>query len=213
LAAILELIVPREKKFYDLLENLSNDATKCSEQLLFLSKTYEKSSSKMRKEIVDKMKITKSSCDRQKHEIMVELNKTFLTPIDREDIHKLASLLQDITDTVYNVSYKAFIYDLKKTPKFMEELADNTVQCAKEATKIIQNMAGKKKIEGHIETIHSLEKEADEMRNNGLAYVFGESLSAVDIIKLKDLYEALEAISDKYEEFADQSENIVIKYA
>lgn len=213
MAGILDLFVPRERKFFDMLKELSGKTRTGAVLFLKLVAEYDKLSRERRISIVGELKGVEHDCDRVTHSIAVELNKTFLTPIDREDIHRLSTLLDDVMDIIFNIGQKLSLYDIKKLPKYLPELTSVAVRSAAEVDNLVSKLGNHEKVGMHIRSIHELEQEADALRNEAFAYLFSDSLSAVEVIKLKDLYEWLEAVCDKAEDIADVVEGIVIKYA
>ncbi len=213
MAGILDLFVPKEKKFFDMLKDLSAKTHEGTKLFLKFIHDYEKLSPSEMTAMVDELKRTELSCDDVTHNVAIELNKTFLTPIDREDIHRLSTLIDDVMDITYNVSHKLLLYDIKTIPKYMPELAATAADCSEEINKLISNIGERNNVGPHLKKVHELEKKADSLRNEAFAYLFRDSLSAIEVVKLKDLYEWLEAICDKCEDIADVVEGIVIKYA
>ena len=210
---ILDLFVPREKKFFEMLKDLSGRTHDGAKIFLAFVSDYDKLNSVKRHAVIDELKKVELDCDAITHNIAIELNKTFLTPIDREDIHKLSTLLDDVMDTVYNIGHKLVLYNMRKLPKFMPELTKIGFECSGEVDLLISRLDEMRKTDAHIKRIHELEKQADELRNEALAFLFNDSIPAVDIIKFKDTYEQLEDICDTAEDVADVVEGIVIKYA
>ncbi|MBI2580633.1 DUF47 family protein [Candidatus Woesearchaeota archaeon] len=210
---ILDLFVPRERKFFDMLKDLSEKTHSGAKAFLRFISEYDTLSAAKRQAIVDELKGIERDCDEVTHSIAIELNKTFLTPIDREDIHKLSTLTDDVMDMFYSVSYKLILYNIRKKPRFVPELSKLAYDCTEEIDSMISKLGKGEKAEHHIKRLHELEEEADSIKNKALAYLFNDSLGGTEIIKLKDIYEWLEGITDKCEDVADVIEGIIIKYA
>lgn len=210
---ILDFFVPREKKFFDMLRALSGKTSEGARLFIAFIVGYGELSSARRKASVEALKQIEAECDELTHGIAIELNRTFLTPIDREDIHRLSTLIDDIMDILYNISHKLVLYDLKKLPRYVPELARVSLECTEEVNFLVLKLDERKMADQHLKRIHELEKQADSIRNEAFAYLFKDSLAAVDIIKFKDIYEWLETACDKAEDVADVIEGIVIKYA
>jgi len=213
MSGILDLFVPRDKKFVEMLSDLAEKTHSGVKQFLQFINDYDRLNLQKRRAGVEKIKAIERSCDEVTHNVAIELNKTFLTPFDREDIHGLATLTDDIMDMVYSVSCKLILYNIRKMPKYVPELAGLASECTEEINSLIPQLGKNKKISVYIKKIHELEEEADQLRNEALAYLFNGHLAAEEIIKLKDIYEWLEGITDKSEDIADVVEGIVIKYA
>ena len=210
---ILDLFVPRDRRFFDKLKELSVKTHAGAKLFVSFINDYGHLTLAKRTETVNQLHQIEHDCDDITHSIAVELNKTFLTPIDREDIHKLSTLVDDVMDIIYNIGHKLLLYDIKKIPKYVPELANTAFECAKEVDKLIANLDRRELVGPHLKRIHELEADADSLRNQAFAYLFKDSHDAIDIVKFKDLYEWLESISDKAEDIADVVEGIAIKYA
>lgn len=210
---ILDLFIPRERKFFDMLKDLSAKTHSGAKLFLQFINDYSSLSSAKRVAAINELHRIEHGCDEITHSIAVELNKTFLTPIDREDIHRLSTLVDDVMDIIYNIGHKMLLYDVKKIPKFMPEMSRTAVACAEEVDNLVANLGSRDQIIPHLKRIHELEKGADSLRNQALAYLFKNSHSAIDVVKFKDLYEWLETVCDKAEDIADVVEGIAIKYA
>lgn len=213
MAGILDLFVPRERKFFDMLKDLSEKTHQGAELFLSFVTDYGSLDSAKRQVVVDELKGIEHECDAITHKIAIELNKTFLTPIDREDIHKLSTLIDDIMDIIYNIGHKLVLYKMQKLPKYVLELTNTVLECAVEVNFLVSKLSERHKVEPHLRKIHELEKRADSLRDEALAFLFSNSMPAVDIIKFKDIYEWLETVCDKAEDIADVVEGIAIKYA
>ncbi len=213
MSGILDLFIPREKKFFRIFEESSAKTYHGAKIFLQLINDYDKLSRAKRLAVVAELKQIEEACDELTHKVAIELNKTFITPLDREDIHKLSTLIDDIMDILYNASHKLILYNLKRIPRYMPELARVVFECSGEVESLIRKLGKKEAVSAHLRRIHQLEKESDSLRDEALAYLFTNSFSAIDVIKLKDLYEWLETICDKGEDIADVVEGIVIKYA
>lgn len=211
--SILDFFVPKDRKFFDLLKDLSGKTHMGAIAFHKFVGDYARLTGKERLAAVEKLKAIEHECDEITHNIAIELNKTFLTPIDREDIHKLSTLIDDIMDIVYNLSHKLVLYNLKKLPKYVPELTKTSLECAQEVDFLVSNLADRRMAEEHLKRVHELEKHADSLRNEAFAYLFNDSIPAIDVIKFKDIYEWLETVCDTAEDIADVVEGIVIKYA
>ena len=213
MAGILDLFIPKDRKFFDMLKDLSGKTHEGAKLFYNFVSNYGRLSPEKRKSLVEELKKIEHDCDSITHSIAIELNKTFLTPIDREDIHRLSTLIDDVMDIAYNMSHKFVLYKMQRIPKYMPELASVMLECVAEVDQLVSTLGERHKADAHIERIHALERKADSLRNDALAYLFSGSFSAVEIIKLRDIYEWLEDICDTAEDVADVVEGIVIKYA
>jgi predicted phosphate transport protein (TIGR00153 family) len=154
--------------------------------------------------------------DEYTHQIFIELSKNFITPFDREDIHYLATSLDDIADYMYASSKKILNYNVTETDEFMKELAETnhkSIKALSDAILKLRSMKNVSQIKQDCVLINSLENTADDILDRAIIQLFSSEKSPVDIIKLKDVYEDMEMISDKCEDASNVIESIIIKYA
>lgn len=148
------------------------------------------------------------------HDIFAELNKTFITPIDREDISKLACSLDDILDNLEAVAERLVLYQIEKPPAFMLEFAttlQKTSQNVHEGIALLRDFKQAKKIRGFCTAVNTLENEGDALLRKATADLFNKK-DPIDIIKIKELYEDLESAIDRCEDVADVIGDILVKY-
>jgi len=147
--------------------------------------------------------------------VFAELNKTFITPLDREDIQRIASKIDDVIDFMEGISGRMVSYHISATPPYMLDIAKELNKATKEVEIMIsklKNVRGNNEIIKHCRSTSDIEHTIDDLYRQALAKLF-ETNDAVNIIKLKDIYEALEASSDRCVDVADVVEDIVLKYA
>jgi len=162
----------------------------------------------------DRIKHIENEGDKMVHDIFAELNKTFITPIDREDITKLTSSLDDILDNLEAVSERLIIYEIKKPPKYMLEFAQilqKTARNVNEGIHLLRNFKDAKQIRGFCRDVNTLENEGDILLRKATADLFTKK-DPIEIIKTKELYDDLEAAIDRCEDVADVIGDILVKY-
>ncbi len=154
------------------------------------------------------------------HRIYEALNKTFVTPLDREDIIRLYSALDDVTDFVHSSADMMAVYKVESVPPIARQLADCIVGCAEEIANALPRLRRRSElgqIQPAIVQINSLENKADELLRAGLVELFSrpqeKPQDVVDIIKWRDIYEEMEEATDKAEDIADVLRGLVIKHA
>jgi uncharacterized protein Yka (UPF0111/DUF47 family) len=143
-----------------------------------------------------------------------ELNKTFITPIDHEDISKLASALDDVLDHIHAASRRFNLYNIKKPTKVMIAFSDILLEACKDleiAVSGIRNLKDPEGIEKKCVEVNTLENKADEILNSSVAELL-KGKDAIKIIKLKEIYEFLESAMDRCEDAADVISDIVVKH-
>lgn len=207
---ILSWFVPHEKQFFDLIEKQSSNVVKGTVKLEDMLKDYKDLENK-RKNI----KKIESDGDSMVHQIHEELNKTFITPIDREDITALVSSLDDILDFAEAVSERMILYEIKQPPKHMVEFAVTLRKAAENVNRaimLIKDFKNAKKIRAYIKEIHTLENQGDDLLRAAMADLFKKH-DPIEIIKMKELYDNMETGIDKCEDAADVIGDILVKYA
>jgi predicted phosphate transport protein (TIGR00153 family) len=168
-------------------------------------------------DVTEKVKLIKDlehEGDKITHETVKMLNKTFVTPIDREDIHSLSSALDDAIDLIDSVATKVHLYKIKDFPMEAKELAHILLKSAEETVRAVSYLERMDSTIHHIcIELNSLENEADRISRSAIARLFEEEKDPITLIKLKELFETLEWASDKFEDVANILEGIVVKHA
>jgi len=144
------------------------------------------------------------------------LHQTFITPIDRDEIHQLITRMDDILDLMEDVSQSVFLYDIRRIPDEAKRLAEICVACAekvKAAVKLLDNMKNAETIMKLCGEIDRLETDADQVLRSALAKLFRHEPDTRELIKLKEIYEHLEAVTDRCEDVANIIEGIVLESA
>jgi hypothetical protein len=207
-----EWIIPQDRVFYDLLERhiaLAGEAVSQFRQLLA-------SPSWANVEVWrEKIKETESRADSTGHEIFERLNATFITPIDREDLARLAHAVDDIVDAIYGATNRISIYRIPQPTPAMTEFSGIIEAQVKELDAGVKALRRpgrlKRDIPPHVVEIHRLENVADRLLNHSVADLF-QSNDAVRIMKYKEIYEFLEAATDRCEDVADVLHDILRKH-
>jgi len=150
------------------------------------------------------------------HRIYDKLNKTFVTPMDREDIVSLYSAIDDVTDLVHSVADLMVTYRVESITPTAQQLADCIVGCADEVNKAVPHLrkrAELSQIQPSVIQINVLENKADDLLRQGLADLFSRPQDVLSIIKWRDIYEEMEEATDKAEDIADVLRGLVMKHA
>lgn len=203
-----EWIIPQDKHFFNMLDNVSQNVLNGSIVFLDMLKNYENI-----KEKQQKIKDIEHQGDDFVHEIFEELNKTFITPIDHEDISKLASALDDILDYIDGAAIRLALYDIKKPEDNMIKMAEVLLQQVTELDRSLswlRKMKNPKEIEKRCIEINRLENVADDIYKISVADLFKRK-DAIEIMKLKEVYERIEFATDKCEDAANVISDIVVK--
>jgi predicted phosphate transport protein (TIGR00153 family) len=202
-------IIPQEKRFFDMIEDQSKNVLEGVDLLIDMLEKYENLEEKRKK-----IKQTEEAGDTMVHDIFKELNKTFITPIDREDISKLTCSLDDILDNLEAVAERLVLYKVEKPPKYMIEFAQTLHKASKnihEAISLLRNLKDADTIRDFCMEVNTLENEGDILLRKAMVDLFNGK-DAVEIIKMKELYDDMEAAIDRCEDVADVIGDILVKY-
>src|SRR5438132_351677 len=150
--------------------------------------------------------------DKLTHQIIQELNGTFVTPLDREDIVGLASKLDDVTDVCYDVAEMISLYKVTSIRPAARRQAHTLVLAAQEMVIALQKLEKLNSLEPHWIKIHTLENEGDAIFREAVADLFARSTDPVEIIKWKDIHGLIEVAIDRCEDVANIVETIVVKH-
>ena len=154
--------------------------------------------------------------DKITHATVDLLHKTFITPIDRDDIHQLITTMDDILDLIEDVAHSIFLYDIKIVTPEAKKLAEICVACSEKvqsSVNLLHSMENSAEILAICEDIDRLESEADHVMRAAMAKLFREETDVRQVIKLKEIYELLEGVTDKCEDVANIIEGIIVQNA
>jgi len=214
MAGILSFFLPKDKVFYGLFEKASDNLQNIAELLVQL--VHEPDYNK-REALIAQMKEIEHNNDTITHTIFIELGKNFITPFDREDIHSLASALDDVADYIYASGKKINFYKLE--PVMDEGIQKSTklilegVIALKQAVMELRNLKNTQKIIDCVIKINNAENEADLVFDNSIEQLFDSNVDAKELIKRRELYMVLEQVTDKCEDAGNVIESIVVKFA
>ena len=201
-------LIPRETKFFELFENMASNVTDGARVLHRILQTFENVDAE-----VQHIKEIEHRGDDMTHAVMTKLNQTFITPFDREDIHRLASSLDDVLDFVNAAGQRLVLYKIRRAPGPAAELARLIVRQSEELTKAVSLLEKNKHVLEHCVEINRLEDEADSVCREAIANLFENEKDPIELIKMKELYEVLEMATDKAEDAANVLEAVVLKSA
>lgn len=199
-------LLPKEEKFYEMFIEAAINIHKAANHLKSMLETGS-DFERYAREIKEMEHIG----DKLTHEIIIKLNKTFITPFDREDIHYLSKTLDDVIDHINAAANLILILRITQYGQEAIRLAQIIVEATDEILKGIQLLNQIDKIYPHCIEINRLENEADTVFNQGLVKLFENGSDPVTIIKLKDFYQNLELATDRCEDVANVLEAIVVK--
>ncbi len=204
-------LLPREGKFFDLFNQHATLAAQAAVELQEL--LADLSQLELRSRAIEK---NEKQADRITHETIQLLHRTFITPLDRDEIHGLITGMDDILDLMEDVATCIFLYDVKAVTPEAQKLGQICVTCTikvKDAVAKLESMDNADAILKICGDIDRLESEADYVFRSALARLFREESDAKQILKLKEVYQLLESITDKCEDVANVIEGIVLENA
>jgi len=152
------------------------------------------------------------ACDELTHSVSTRLNKSFITPFDREDIYMMSSALDDIVDLIDDASRAIVIFDVREITDHARDLADVIGRMADQLKEIVSTLQRPKNITPRLVEIHRLENEGDDIYHAAIADLFHDSPDPLTVIKWKEIYEKLEAAIDRCENVANIIESVIIKH-
>lgn len=205
----LSWVKSNEKEILTILDNLAIKAKETAEQLVKMLSDMENASDHN-----TEIKKMEREADELTRSIFAELNKSFITPLDREDIQRIASKTDDVIDFMEGISGRIISYHVKSAPPYMLDIANQLLDAIKEVELLIsrlKDVKADKSLVQHCRRISDIEHNIDDLYRTAVGELF-ETSDAVTIIKLKDIYEAIEAASDRCLDVADVVEDIVLKY-
>jgi uncharacterized protein len=204
-------LIPREEKFFDMFSQQAANVVVGAKLLKDLLDDYTDVDQK--RMLIEK---TESAGDEITHRILEKLNTTFITPMDREDIHALASALDDILDFINATSQRLNLYGVTFIPPDAKELAEVIVRASEETATLIDNLRNLKNVAcmkaGWIE-VNRLENAGDVVSRHAIAGLFKNVTDPIEVIKWKELYEHMETAIDKCEDAANIVETVCLKSA
>ena len=199
--------LPREEKFYSdflaLADELNIGSRLLEEMLAANHPVWDKA---------DEIKEVEHKCDVLTHEIIQRLNRTFVTPIDREDIHALARSLDDVMDAIDDSAALVRLYRLSEVRFGARELARIISACTREVRLALEALEENKGVALHAVEINRLENEADRAHQQAVSRLFDEAPDPIVVIKWKETLDFLENATDRCEDVANVLEGVMVKH-
>jgi predicted phosphate transport protein (TIGR00153 family) len=208
---MMSWFVPREAKFFNMFRESADLIVDGAKELINMINDLNNLEDRARN-----IKEIEHMADKVTHQAVESLHKTFITPLDREDIYRLITKMDDILDFIEGSAQRFHLYDIRTVTPEVHELADIILRSAedvKAAVAGLENMKNSPEILKRCVQINSLENEADHIMRTGMAKLFRENHDIKDLIKLKEIYEMLESVTDRCEDVANIIEGIVLDHA
>lgn len=211
---ILHALLPKDDKFFGYferaVENVVN-AARIFKELMSNAISKEERAQKIRK-----IEELEHKGDEVTHQIYNELGTTFVTPLDREDIHQIASKLDDVLDYIHGAATRIILYRVETISPEQERLAGMIYEAVEELHKAIphlRDLKGVSSIRDSLVKVNSIENEADDLFERAIASLFDTCKDPILLIKTKELLVSLETATDKCEDVANAIESIIVKNA
>jgi predicted phosphate transport protein (TIGR00153 family) len=200
-------IVPKEEKFFD-------DFVKLADRIVSGATLLERmlASDPPAWDTALQIKQIEHECDALTHEIIQRLNRTFVTPIDREDIHGLATSLDDVMDAIDAAANVMHRYRMAALRYGARELASLTWQSAMQVRTAVEALEKRRDVHDRAIEVNRLENAADDVHNEALRRLFEEEKNALTVIKWKEVLDLLEEATDRCEDVANVLEGVVVKH-
>lgn len=200
-------LIPREEKFY-------SDFIAMADQIRAGAKMLEEmlATDPPQTDKAHEIKEVEHKCDFLAHEIIQRLNKTFVTPIDREDIHAMARTLDDVIDAIDDAAALIPLYRINTIRSGAREVAAVIVAQTEQMKLALEALESRRGLLEHAVEINRLENEADRLHMSAVSQLFDEERDAMTVMKWKEIFDVLEAATDRCEDVANLIENIVVKH-
>ncbi|MFC1407569.1 MULTISPECIES: DUF47 domain-containing protein [Streptacidiphilus] len=200
-------LTPRETSFYDMFAASADNLVTGSKLLLELLGA----DVSARPELAERMRAAEHAGDDTTHAIFHQLNSSFITPFDREDIYNLASSLDDIMDFMEEAVDLVVLYEIEALPKGVEQQIEVLARAADLTAAAMPNLRTMDNLAEYWIEVNRLENQADQIHRKLLAHLFGGSYEAIEVLKLKQIVDVLEEAADAFEHVANTVETIAVK--
>ena len=211
--SFMKFFLPKDRIFYQLFEEVSVTSLEMS---VLLKKMVNEREFDVRAEILRQIEDLEHKNDDLTHKIFTELSRNFITPFDREDIHYLASAMDDVADYIFASAKKINFYRVNPNDTGMQKFAELIEQGAfqvKIAVTDLRDMKNMRNITEALVKINSIENQADDVFDFSIEKLFDTEPDAKEVIKKREIYQVMEIVTDKCEDASNVIESIIIKYA
>ena len=202
-------LLPREEEFFDLFVEVAKRSSEAATRLRELFDV----APERRTPIVEQIKRLEHECDQVTHEVVNRLDRTFITPLDREDIHQLASDLDDVMDAIDGTARRAQIFHLGNAPQGVKLLAEVISRMTTVLGEAVVRLKKGDDVMKYCVDAKRLEEEGDAIYHEALGQLFEKETNAIELVKWKEIYDNLERTLDQAEDVANVVESIALKHA
>lgn len=213
LNSFLKIFMPKNRIFFELFEQVADN---CAKMGTVMKEVVGEIDFDKRGALIKQIEDLEHANDELTHSIFTELGRNFITPFDREDIHYLATSLDDIADYIYASAKKINFYRVNPNDMGMQKMADLIEQGAQQiriAVRELRNMKNMRNITEALVKINSIENQADDVFDMSIERLFATEPDAKEVIKKREIYQVMEIVTDKCEDASNVIESIIIKYA
>jgi predicted phosphate transport protein (TIGR00153 family) len=210
---LLKIFMPKDRVFYSLFEEIANTVAKMG---TILKQAVCEPNFDKRSAIISQLETMEHINDELTHKVFTELGRNFITPFDREDIHYLASALDDVADYIYAAAKKINFYRVNPNDTGIQKMADLIEQSSdqiRNAVMELRNMRNMRQITDALVKVNSIENQADDIYDMSIDRLFDTEPDAKEVIKKREIYQAMENATDKCEDAGNVIESIIVKYA
>ena len=204
-------LMPSEGKFFELFNDHAELGVKCAKEMVALMTNFD--DLEIRVHAIESLE---KQADKVTHHCIELLHKTFITPLDRDDIHQLITRMDDILDLLEDAAQTISLYDIKAITPEAKRLAELCLACAdkvKAAVGLLHNMDNSREILTICQEIDRLESDADHVMRAAMSKLFRDEPDVRNLIKLKAIYEILETVTDRCQDVANIIEGIIVENA
>lgn len=205
--------MPKDRVFYTLFEQVADTMEKMGK---VLKEVVKEPDFDKRAGLISQIEDLEHVNDDFTHQIFTELGRNFITPFDREDIHYLATSLDDVCDYIFASAKKINFYKVNPNDQGIQKMADLIEQASgqiRAAVHELRNMRDMRKITEALVKVNSIENQADDIFDLSIERLFETEPDAKEVIKKREIYQVMEIVTDKCEDAANVIESIIIKYA
>ena len=213
LNSIMKIFMPKDRVFYTLFEQVADTMSKMGR---VLKEVVKEPDFDKRAGLISQIEDLEHVNDDFTHQIFTELGRNFITPFDREDIHYLATSLDDVCDYIFATAKKINFYKVNPNDQGIQKMADLIEQGSEQiraAVHELRNMRDMRRITEALVKVNSIENQADDIFDLSIERLFETEPDAKEVIKKREIYQVMEIVTDKCEDAANVIESIIIKYA
>lgn len=206
---MLRQLIPQEYDFFDSFDKAAAHAVAAGKLLLRLTENYSDADP-----IARELAAVEHACDDVAHTTMDQLNKSFITPLDREDIHAIILRIDDVVDLTNAAAGRMTFFEIDKPTVHAVNMAKQIVRGCEKLAEAVRGMRKAKNYDQVLRdciAIHEVENAGDDILHEALADLFHDSKDAITVIKWKDIYETMEAVTDRLEDVANVMQGVIVK--